>query len=82
MSAMDPVRKVMGAVDGFQRRHRWVGVPYAVQKKFGNDNANLVVVALAWPAEVLMNTLLSVVGEIQFLRGSASMTTWYWFRAL
>jgi uncharacterized BrkB/YihY/UPF0761 family membrane protein len=48
MSPMDPLRKMMGAVDGFQRRVRWVGVPYAVQKKFGDDNANLVVVALAW----------------------------------
>ena len=39
---------VMTAVDGWQRRIRWVGVPYAVMKKFGDDNANLLVVALAW----------------------------------
>jgi uncharacterized BrkB/YihY/UPF0761 family membrane protein len=58
---MDPVRKVMGAVDGFQRRYRWLGVPYAVQKKFGDDNANLVVVALAWYGFTAIFPLLLVV---------------------
>jgi uncharacterized BrkB/YihY/UPF0761 family membrane protein len=38
----------MRAADGWQRRSRWAGVPYAVVKKFGDDNANLLVVALAW----------------------------------
>src|ERR1700685_1982729 len=61
MDAMDPVRKVMGAVDGFQRRHGWVGVPYAVQKKFGDDNANLVGVALAWYGFTAIFPLLLVV---------------------
>jgi uncharacterized BrkB/YihY/UPF0761 family membrane protein len=67
---MDPVRKVMGAVDGFQRRYRWLGVPYAVQKKFGDDNANLVVVALAWygftaifPLLLVVVTLFGFIGE-------------------
>jgi uncharacterized BrkB/YihY/UPF0761 family membrane protein len=61
MSPMDPVRKVMGAVDGFQRRYRWLGVPYAVQKKFGDDNANLVTVALAWYGFTAIFPLLLVV---------------------
>jgi uncharacterized BrkB/YihY/UPF0761 family membrane protein len=67
---MDLVRKVMGAVDGFQRRYRWVGVPYAVQKKFGDDNANLVTVALAWygftaifPLLLVVVTLFGFIGE-------------------
>jgi len=73
MSAMDPVRKVMGAVDGFQRRHGWVGVPYAVQKKFGDDNANLVVVALAWYGFTAIFPLLLVVVTVFGFIGKASI---------
>src|SRR5579871_1610997 len=69
MSPMDPVRKAVGGVDNFQRRYRWAGVPYAVMKKFGDDNANLVVVALAWygftaifPLLLVMMTVLGDIG--------------------
>jgi len=48
VNAVEPLHKVMGAVDRWQRRVPWAGVPYAVMKKFGDDNANLLVVALAW----------------------------------
>jgi membrane protein len=75
MGAMDPVRKAVGAVDGFQRRHRWVGVPYAVQKKFGDDNANLVVVALAWYGFLAIFPLLLVVVTIFNLIGAGSLGT-------
>ncbi len=75
MSPMDPLRKAMGAVDGFQRRHRWVGVPYAVQKKFGDDNANLVVVALAWYGFLAIFPLLLVVVTIFNLIGAGSLGT-------
>jgi uncharacterized BrkB/YihY/UPF0761 family membrane protein len=73
MNAMDPVRKVMGGVDGFQRRHGWVGVPYAVQKKFGDDNANLVVVALAWYGFTAIFPLLLVVVTVFNLIGAESL---------
>jgi uncharacterized BrkB/YihY/UPF0761 family membrane protein len=60
---------VMGAVDRWQRRTPWAGVPYAVMKKFGDDNANLVVVALAWygftaifPLLLVMMTVLADIG--------------------
>ncbi len=60
----------MAAVDGWQRRARWTGVPYAVTKKFGEDNANLLVVALAWygftaifPLLLVMVTMLGFIGE-------------------
>jgi len=75
MSPMDPLRKAMGAVDGFQRRVRWVGVPYAVQKKFGDDNANLVVVALAWYGFLAIFPLLLVVTTIFTLIGAESLGT-------
>ena len=59
----------MRAADGWQRRTRWAGVPYAVVKKFGDDNAGLVVVALAWygftaifPLLLVMVTLFGFIG--------------------
>src|SRR5690242_17985217 len=60
---------MMAALDGWQRQVRWVGVPYAVVKKFGDDNANLLVVALAWygftaifPLLLVVVTLLGFIG--------------------
>jgi uncharacterized BrkB/YihY/UPF0761 family membrane protein len=70
---MDLVRNAMGAVDGFQRRHRWAGVPYAVQKKFGDDNANLVVVALAWYGFTAIFPLLLVVMTLLGFMGAQSI---------
>jgi uncharacterized BrkB/YihY/UPF0761 family membrane protein len=59
----------MTALDRWQRRNRWTGVPYAVLKKFGDDNANLLVVALAWygftaifPLLLVVVTLLGFIG--------------------
>ena len=61
INPLGPVRIVMGAADGWQRRHSWAGVPYAVVKKFGDDNANLVAVALAWYGFTAIFPLLLVV---------------------
>jgi uncharacterized BrkB/YihY/UPF0761 family membrane protein len=69
VNAVEPLREVIGAVDRWQRRIPWAGVPYAVVKKFGDDNANLVVVALAWygftaifPLLLVMVTMLGFIG--------------------
>ena len=73
MSAVEAPRKatgaLIGAVDRWQRRTPWAAVPYAVVKKFGDDNANLVVVALAWygftaifPLLLVMMTVLGKIG--------------------
>ncbi len=72
---MDPVRKVIVAADGWQRRHPKAGVPYAVQKKFGDDNANLVVVALAWYGFTAIIPLLLVVVTVFGFIGAASLGT-------
>ena len=64
VNPVEPLRKAIGAVDAWQRRHRWAGVPYAVMKKFGDDNANLVVVALAWYGFTAIFPLLLVVVTI------------------
>jgi uncharacterized BrkB/YihY/UPF0761 family membrane protein len=75
VNPVEPLRKAIGAVDAWQRRHRWVGVPYAVVKKFGDDNANLVVVALAWYGFTAIFPLLLVVVTIFGLIGQASIGT-------
>jgi uncharacterized BrkB/YihY/UPF0761 family membrane protein len=69
VNPVEPLRKGIGAVDRWQRRVPWAGVPYAVMKKFGDDNANLVVVALAWygftaifPLLLVVVTLLGFIG--------------------
>jgi uncharacterized BrkB/YihY/UPF0761 family membrane protein len=70
---LEPARTVMGAVDRWQRRHRWAGVPYAVVKKFGDDKANLVVVALAWYGFTAIFPLLLVVVTVFNLIGAESL---------
>ena len=55
--------------------NRWAGAPYAVVKKFGDDNANLVVVALAWYGFTAIFPLLLVVVTIFGLIGEASIGT-------
>ncbi len=69
MNPVDTARRAVGAADGWQRRHKWAGVPYAVNKKFGDDRANLVVVALAWygftaiiPLLLVVTTVLGFIG--------------------
>jgi uncharacterized BrkB/YihY/UPF0761 family membrane protein len=73
VNAVEPLRKVIGAVDRWQRRVPWAGVPYAVMKKFGDDNANLVVVALAWYGFTAIFPLLLVVVTLFGFIGAASI---------
>jgi uncharacterized BrkB/YihY/UPF0761 family membrane protein len=75
VSPLEPVRKVVGRVDNWQREHRWAGVPYAVQKKFGDDNANLQVVALAWYGFTSIFPLLLVVFTVLKEIGAQSLGT-------
>jgi uncharacterized BrkB/YihY/UPF0761 family membrane protein len=75
MSPIEPLQKMMGAVDRWQRRHTWAGVPFAVLKKFGDDNANLVVVALAWYGFTAIFPLLLVVMTVLGWIGAESVGT-------
>jgi uncharacterized BrkB/YihY/UPF0761 family membrane protein len=75
MSAMDSLRNVVGKVDQWQRHTPVVSVPYAVIKKFGNDNANLVVVALAWYGFTAIFPLLLVVTTVLGSIGARSLGT-------
>ncbi len=67
---MNVLKRILGGMDRFQRAHAGVGVPYAVVKKFGDDTANLYVVALAWygftaifPLLLAVVTILGFVGQ-------------------
>jgi uncharacterized BrkB/YihY/UPF0761 family membrane protein len=75
MSPIEPLQKMMGAADRWQRRHAWAGVPFAVQKKFGDDNANLVTVALAWYGFTAIFPLLLVVMTVLGWIGAESVGT-------
>ena len=75
MNPLGPVSKAMGALDGWQRRTPGAGVPYAVVKKFGDDNANLVVVALAWYGFTAIFPLLLVVTTVLADIGARSLGT-------
>src|SRR5579875_2004271 len=72
---MDKLRQVIGAIDAWQRRHRWAGVPFAVNKKFSDDNANLQVLALAWYGFTAIFPLLLVVVTVLGFIGQASLGT-------
>src|ERR1700753_2625986 len=73
VNPLGPARIVLGAVDRWQRRHSWTGVPYAVVKKFGDDNANLLTVALAWYGFTAIFPLLLVVVTVFGFIGAASI---------
>ena len=72
---MDKLRQVIEAIDAWQRRHRWAGVPFAVNKKFSDDNANLQVLALAWYGFTAIFPLLLVVITIFGFIGQKSLGT-------
>ena len=71
---MKPLRKIIAALDAWQRRGR-AGVPYAVVKKFGDDNANLDVLALAWYGFTAIFPLLLVVVTVLGFVGQESLGT-------
>jgi uncharacterized BrkB/YihY/UPF0761 family membrane protein len=66
---------VMGAIDAWQRRHRAPAVAYGVARKFGDDNANLLVVALGWYGFTAIYPLLLVVITVFGYVGAASLGT-------
>jgi YihY family inner membrane protein len=46
------IRSAVGAllrrIDAYQRKHRWLAVPVAIVKKFGDDGANREAALIAW----------------------------------
>ncbi len=70
-----PVQKVVAGLDGWQRRTRWAGVSYGVVKKFSDDNANLLVVSLAWYAFTAIFPLLLVLVTVLGFIGQRSISS-------
>jgi uncharacterized BrkB/YihY/UPF0761 family membrane protein len=74
---MDRVRKFIKSlphrIDGVQRRVKPLGVAYAVVKKFGDDEANLLAVALAWYGFTAIYPLLLIVVTVFGYIGVSSL---------
>jgi uncharacterized BrkB/YihY/UPF0761 family membrane protein len=67
------LRRLLGLVDRWQRRNRFAGRAYGVVKKFGDDNANLLVVSLGWYGFTTIFPLLLVVVTIFGFIGQKSL---------
>jgi membrane protein len=77
------VGRILHRIDAYQRRHRWLAVPVAVVKKFGDDGANREAALIAWwgffslfPLLLLFTAVLGFVlagdpGAQQSIRDSA-----------
>src|SRR6516165_7437268 len=67
--------RLIAAPDSWQRHHRPAGVAYAVTKKFSDDKANLLVVALGWYGFTAIYPLLLIVVTIFGFVGAESLGT-------
>ncbi|MDP9336230.1 MAG: YihY/virulence factor BrkB family protein [Actinomycetota bacterium] len=72
---MNGAKRVLLAVDRWQQRRRLPAIAYAVVRKFGDDDANLFVVALGWYGFTAIYPLLLVVVTIFGYIGVASLGT-------
>lgn len=70
---MERVKRVLAGIDRWQRRHQVPAVIWAVQKKVGDDNANLWVVSLAWYGFLAIFPLLLIVVTVFGYNGAASL---------
>lgn len=69
------LKGLIGRADRFQRRHPVAGATYGVVKKFGDDNANLLVVSLGWYGFTAIFPLLLVVVTVFGFIGEKSLGT-------
>ncbi|HEY3210332.1 MAG TPA: YihY/virulence factor BrkB family protein [Actinomycetota bacterium] len=71
----NPMTSFLRAVDRWQQRHRWLALPYAVVKKFGEDRAGNLAALIAYYGFFslfpLLLVLVSVLGIV--LRGNPSL---------
>ena len=67
---MDLIRRLVAAVDDLQQRHRWLAFPFAVVKKFGDDQAGRHAALLAYYGFFSLFPLLLVAGSAMALCSS------------
>src|SRR3954453_15091670 len=69
----NPLKGVIDKLDGYQRRHTWLGCPIAVGKKFGDDEAGKQAALIAYYGFFsLFPLLLVLVTVVGFLVGRSS----------
>jgi uncharacterized BrkB/YihY/UPF0761 family membrane protein len=69
---MDRIKELIGVADRWQRHNRFAGPAYGVVKKYGDDNAGTLVVALGWYGFTsIYPLLLAVVAVFGFVGESA-----------
>lgn len=73
MIVVDMVRAGLGAADRWQSRHPIPAVAWAVNQKFGDDQAGIYVLALGWYGFTAIYPLLLVVVSILGYVGQASL---------
>jgi YihY family inner membrane protein len=65
---MNPVQRVLRVGDSIQQRHAWIAVPFAVVKKFGDDQAGYLAALIAYYGFFsifpLMLVFVTVIGMI------------------
>lgn len=67
---MNPIEGALRRVDGYQQGHGWLGFPFAVVKKFGDDKGGNLTALLAWNGFfALFPLLLLLVTGLGFLLG-------------
>jgi uncharacterized BrkB/YihY/UPF0761 family membrane protein len=72
---MKMLKRVVSNLDRWQQRNRILGVSYGVIRKFADDDANLLVVALGWYGFTAIYPLLLVVVTVFGYIGVASLGT-------
>jgi YihY family inner membrane protein len=67
---VNPIVRTLRRVDRYQQRHGWLGFPFAVVKKFGDDKGGNLTTLLAWNGFfALFPLLLILVTTLGFLLG-------------
>jgi YihY family inner membrane protein len=67
---VNPIEGALRRVDRYQQRHGWLGFPFAVVKKFGDDKGGNLTTLLAWNGFfALFPLLLILVTTLGFLLG-------------
>jgi uncharacterized BrkB/YihY/UPF0761 family membrane protein len=75
MANTKQAKTAISVIDRWQRQHATPAITYGVIKKFGDDKANLLVVALGWYGFTAIYPLLLVVVTILGYIGAASLGT-------
>src|SRR5438874_11139211 len=69
----NPLKGLIDKLDGYQRRHPWLGFPIAVAKKFGDDDAGKQPALIAYYTFFsLFPLMLVIVTVLGFLLGKSS----------